>query len=85
MIIGTTAASSEETGQFGEKMFQSLSGYIFFSPLFNISFLHLLLDILTMPAENNIMMRGVFLSLKVKENKPLFAAIQMDSNNLNPI
>lgn len=67
------------------KCFKVSLATFFFLPLFNISFLHLLLDILTMPAENNIMMRGVFLSLKVKENKPLFTAIQMDSNNLNPI
>lgn len=53
--------------------------------IFNISFLHFVFDILTMPTETDIMTRRVFLSLKVKENKPLFTAIQMDSHNLNPI
>lgn len=71
-------------------MLQTSSGYIlcvlfFFILIFNISFLHFVFDILTMPTETDIMTRRVFLSLKVKENKPLFTAIQMDSHNLNPI
>lgn len=74
--------------QVRERMLQSFSGYILwgvFIHIFNISFLHFVFDILTMPTETDIMTRRVFLSLKVKENKPLFTAIQMDSHNLNPI
>lgn len=42
-------------------MLHGLSGYILFPALFNIFFLflHLLLDILTMPAENNNDARGL--------------------------
>lgn len=87
LIIWTTAVWSKETRKVREKMLQSFSGNIlfFFILIFNISFLHFVFDILTMPTESDIMTRRVFLSLKVKENKPLFTAIQMDSHNLNPI